>query len=79
MSLVRRFENHTPVVELLRCVILWLFVARAVAEHWPEFMLASFEDGDTRAQMMVVDGFTNVELIRLDSGVVRIAPNRPHP
>jgi hypothetical protein len=42
-------------------------MARTIAEHWPEFVLTGFQDGDTWAQMVIAYRFTDVELIRLGS------------
>jgi hypothetical protein len=39
-------------------------VARALAEHGPEFVLTGFEDCDTWTQMVIVDRVADVELIR---------------
>jgi hypothetical protein len=40
-------------------------VARAITEHWPEFVLTGFEKRDTWTQVVIVNGFADVELIHL--------------
>jgi hypothetical protein len=60
-----RAHQSETVGELIRLFTLWFPVARAIAEHWPEFEVTSFEKRDTRTQMVIVNGFTDVELIRL--------------
>jgi hypothetical protein len=42
-------------------------VTGAIAEYWPELQVTGLERGGTRTQMVIIDAFTDVELIRLDT------------
>jgi hypothetical protein len=42
-------------------------MARTIAEHWSEFVLTGFQDGDTWTQMVIMYRLADVELICLGS------------
>jgi hypothetical protein len=41
-------------------------VARTIAEHWSKFKITSFKDGNAGTKMVILDCFTDVELVCLD-------------